>query len=164
MNCPYCGHGYSDVVASSFRSGDTYRERECRCCKKRYSTQERPLSWSQRERKWPGRPASRKDWRRQRMPALCTNCEIEACGTDFKQSRRRRHVDHIVPARLIQRLKLGNPHVRDNLQCICGTCHGYKLKADHKLCMGDKLGYMEILRTHHFDMDRVGRALSLYGL
>ena|SRR5947209_15792647 len=53
---------------------------------------------------------------------------------------------------------------RENLQCICGTCHGYKLQADHKLCMGDKLGYLEILRTHHFDLVRVERALGFYGL
>lgn len=59
-------------------------------------------------------------------------CEVEGCGIEFKQSGRRRHVDHIVPARFIQRLKLGNPHLRENLQCICGACHGYKLKADQK--------------------------------
>ena len=75
-----------------------------------------------------------------------------------------RHVDHIVPARLIRRLNAGNPDRRENLQCICGTCHGYKLQADHKLCMGDKLGYLEILRTHHFDLGRVERALAHYGL
>jgi hypothetical protein len=30
--------------------------------------------------------------------------------------------------------------------------------------MGDKLGYLEILRTHNFDMPRVERALAIYGL
>jgi hypothetical protein len=30
--------------------------------------------------------------------------------------------------------------------------------------MGDKLGYLEILRTHHFDLERVERALALYEL
>jgi hypothetical protein len=53
-------------------------------------------------------------------------------------------VDHIVPARLIRRLNAGNPDRRENLQCICGTCHGYKLQADHKLCLGDRLGYLEV--------------------
>jgi hypothetical protein len=53
-------------------------------------------------------------------------------------------VDHIVRARLIRRLRAGNPDRRENLQCICGTCHGYKLQADHKLCLGDKLGYLEV--------------------
>jgi hypothetical protein len=80
---------------------------------------------------------------------------------DFKQTGIRRHVDHIVPARLIRRLKAGNPDRRENLQCICGTCHGYKLQADHKLCMGDKLGYLEILRTHNFDLGRVGRLTTI---
>ena len=30
--------------------------------------------------------------------------------------------------------------------------------------MGDKLGYLEILRTHNFDLARVERALTVYGL
>jgi len=83
---------------------------------------------------------------------------------DFKQAGIRRHVDHIVLARLIRKLRAGNPDRRENLQCICGTCHGYKLQADHKLCLGDQLGYLEILRTHNFDLARVERALGLYGL
>jgi hypothetical protein len=47
------------------------------------------------------------------------------------------------------------------LQCVCGTGHGCKLQADHKLCMGDKVGYLQILREHHFGMERVERAVSL---
>jgi hypothetical protein len=30
--------------------------------------------------------------------------------------------------------------------------------------MGDKLGYLEILRTHNFDLGRAERALAMYGL
>jgi hypothetical protein len=89
---------------------------------------------------------------------------VESCGIDFKQAGVRRHVDHIVPARLIRRLRAGNPDRPENLQCICGACHGFKLEADHKLCLGDKLGYLEGLRTHGFDLARVERALALYGL
>ena len=83
---------------------------------------------------------------------------------DFKNAGVSLHVDHIVPARLIKRLKAGNPNQRENLQCICGTCHGHKLQADHKLCLGDKLGYLAVLRTYSFDLVRVERALALYGL
>ena len=61
-------------------------------------------------------------------------------------------------------LKAGNPDPSENLQRLCGTCHGYKLEADHRLCLGDKLGYLEILRRHGFDLQRVERALALYGL
>ena len=96
--------------------------------------------------------------------ALNGKCEVPSCGMNFKQVGVRRHVDHIVPARLIRRLKAGNPDQRESLECICGTCHGYKLQADHKLCMGDRLGYVEMLRTHNFDLDRVERALTVYGL
>lgn len=106
----------------------------------------------------------RKGWGNRRTPALRGKCEVETCGVDFKQAGIRRHVDHIVPARLIRRLNAGNPDGRENLQCICVTCHGCKLQADHKLCMGDKLSYLEILRTNSFDLVRVERALALYGL
>ena len=41
---------------------------------------------------------------------------------------------------------------------------GYKLQADHKLCLGDQPGYLEILRAHNFDLARVEGALALYGL
>jgi len=98
------------------------------------------------------------------QPSLRGQCEVESCGLDFRQAGVRRHVDHIVPARLIRRLRAGNPDRRENLQCICGTCHGYKLQADHKLCLGNRLGYLEILRVHHFDLVRVERALALFGL
>lgn len=116
------------------------------------------------ERKWPGPKPFRRDWRWKRMPALQETCEVATCRAIFERSVVTRHVDHIVPTRLIQRLKAGHPHRRENLQCICGICRGYKLEADHKLCMGDKLGYLEILRTHNFDMPRVERALAIYGL
>ena len=72
--------------------------------------------------------------------------------------------DHIVPARLHPAIRnLESRPYRENLQCLCGSCHGCKLHADHKLCLGDKLGYMEILRIHHFDLARVERGLTLYG-
>lgn len=69
-----------------------------------------------------------------------------------------------MPLRLIRKLRAGNPDRPENLECICSTCHGYKLQADHTLCLGDKLGYLEILRTRNFDLPRVERALALYGL
>ena len=82
-------------------------------------------------------------------------CEVTPCQVDFKQAGVRCHLDHVVPARLIRQRRAGNPDRRENLQCICGTCHGYKLQADHKLCLGNRLGYLEILRTHNFDLGRV---------
>jgi HNH endonuclease len=164
MRCPYCGDVRTAVLKTVYRGHRAYRHRQCCFCKARFSTQERPVRWSRVERSWPGQHPSRKDWRRHRMPALCASCEVDSCGIDFKKAGVSRHVDHIVPARLIRRLKAGNPNRRENLQCICGTCHGYKLQADHKLCLGDKLGYLGILRVHNFDMPRIERALALYAL
>ena len=37
----------------------------------------------------------------------------------FQAGWYQRDVDHIVPARLIRRLRAGNPDRRENLQCIC---------------------------------------------
>ncbi len=164
MLCPYCGVKQTDVLKTVYRRHKTYRYRRCHFCKARFRTQEKPVRWEGVDRKWPGTPPARNGWKNHRIPALRGNCEIVLCGIDFKQTGTRRHVDHIVPARLIRRLRAGNPDRRENLQCICGTCHGYKLQADHKLCMGDKLGYLEILRTHNFDLVRVERALALYSL
>ena len=80
------------------------------------------------------------------------------------QSGTRRDAGDIVPASLIEPIRAGNPDRRENPQCISGACHGYKLQADHKLCLGDRLGYFEVLRIHHFDVARAERALTLFGL
>jgi hypothetical protein len=164
MRCPYCGESRTAVTKTVYRGRNAYRHRRCRSCAAQFSTQERPVRWNRVERKWPGRRPPRTDWRRHRMPALCANCEVPPCGINFKEARVSRHVDHIVPARLIWRFKAGNPNRRENLQCICGTCHGRKLQADHKLCLGDRLGYIQILCMRGFDLARVERALALYGL
>ena len=144
MRCPYCGDRRTEVLKTVYRGHNSYRHRRCLYCGSRFSTQERPVRWSRVERKWPGPRPLRKGWGNRRTPALRGKCEVETCGVDFKEAGIRRHVDHIVPARLIQRLKAGNPDRRENLQCIYATCHGYKLRADHKLCMGDQLGYLEV--------------------
>ncbi len=157
MRCPYRGDRRTEVLKTVYRGHSSYRHRRCLYCGSRFSTQEKPVRRSRVDRKWPGLRPLRKGWGNRRTPALTGKCEVETCGVDFRQAGVRRHVDHIVPARLIRRLRAGNPDRRENLQCICGTYHGCKLQADHKLCMGDKLGYLEILRTHNFDIARVER-------
>jgi HNH endonuclease len=117
------------------------------------------VRWEGVDRKWPGTPPSRNGWKTRRVSALRGTCEVVSCGVTFTKAGPRRHVDHIVPARLIRRLRAGNPDRRENLECICGTCHGYKLQADHKLCLGDRLGYMEILRGHNFDLARIPKTI-----
>jgi hypothetical protein len=164
MRCPYCKNSQTEVFKTKCLRSKTYRYRRCQICKAKFRTQEKPVRWEGVDRNWPGTAPSRRGWGSHRAPALRENCEVESCGVDFKRTGAKRHVDHIVPARLIRRLRAGNPDHRENLQCICGTCHGYKLQADHKLCMGDRLGYLEILRTHHFDLGRAERALAFYGI
>jgi len=164
MRCPYCKNSQTEVFRTKCLRSKTYRYRRCQFCKAKFRTQERPVRWEGVDNKWPGTAPNRKGWISHRTLALRGRCEVESCGVDFKQTGAKRHVDHIVPARLIRRLRAGNPDHRENLQCICGSCHGCKLQADHKLCMGDRLGYLEILRVNHFDVARAERALTLYGL
>lgn len=164
MHCPYCKYQQTEVFKMLSHRSKTYRYRRCQSCKARFRTQEKPVRWEGVDRKWPGTSPDRRGWSNNRTPALRACCEVESCGVNFKLAGTRRHVDHIVPARLIRKLRAGNPDRRENLQCICGTCHGYKLQADHKLCMGDRLGFLEILRINHFDVARTERALALYGL
>lgn len=162
MRCPYCKNNQTEVFKTLLRRSKTYRYRRCHFCKARFRTMEKPVRWERVDRKWPGTAPDRRGWRKNRLSALKGNCEV--CGVDFKTPGARRHVDHIVPARLIRQLRAGNPDRWENQECICGTCHGYKLQADHKLCLGDKLGYLQILQEHHFDMERVERALTAYEL
>ena len=119
MRCPYCGDRRTEILKTVYRGHNSYRHRRCVYCGSRFGTQERPVRWSRVERKWPGQRPSRKGWRKSRTSALRGRCEVETCGVDFKQAGVGRHVDHIVPARLIRRLKAGNPDRRENLQCIC---------------------------------------------
>ena len=164
MRCPYCKSSQTEVFRTQFFRSKTYRYRRCQYCKARFRTEERPVRWEGVDRRWPGTAPSRNGWRSHRASALRGNCGVESCRLDFRKAGVRRHVDHIVPARLIRRLRAGNPDRRENLQCICGSGHGCKLQADHRLCMGDRLGYLEILRVNHFDMARVERALALFAL
>lgn len=164
MHCPYCGGRRTEVFKTIYRGGRTYRYRRCQFCKARFRTQKKAVRWEGVDRRWPGTAPTRNGWSKHRQAALNGHCEVEPCGVDFKMTGARRHIDHIVPARLIRKLKAGNPDRRENLECICGTCHGHKLQADHRLCLGDKLGYLEVLRIHSFDLARVERALVLYGL
>ena len=133
MRCPYCGDRRTEVLKTVYRGHNSYRHRRCVYCGSRFSTQERPVRWSRVERKWPGPRPSRKGWRKRRTSVFGGNCDVESCGIDFKQAEISRHVGHIVPARLIRRLRAGNPDRRENLQCICGPCHGRKVQALHQV-------------------------------
>jgi len=72
-------------------------------------------------------------------------------------------VDHIVPERLVLELRPEmNPHERTNLMNLNRVCHGLKGAADAKLCRGDKLGYLQILRENNWPMERVEAALAFF--
>ncbi len=89
-------------------------QRRCLYSGSRFCTQERPVRWSRVERKWAGLRPLRRGWGSRRMQALREKCEVETCGANFKQAGIRCHVDRIMPARLIRRLKAGNPDRPEN--------------------------------------------------
>lgn len=74
-------------------------------------------------------------------------------------------VDHIVPERLILEFRPQmNPHDPRNLMTLAAKCHGIKTHADAKLCRADRLGFLEMLRKERWPMERVEKALAIYGL
>src|SRR5438045_158256 len=109
MRCPYCKNSQTEVFRIRNLRSKTYRYRRCQFCKAKFRTQERPVRWENVDRKWPGTAPNRRGWGNHRVPALRGNCEVESCRVDFKLTGAKRHVDHIVPARLIRRLRAGNP-------------------------------------------------------
>jgi len=60
--------------------------RRCSFCKTRFSTQERSISGSHLNRKWPGPRPSRNGWKKHRAVAVRGKCEVESSGVDFKQA------------------------------------------------------------------------------
>ena len=55
MRCPYCGDNRTEVMKTIYRGHSSYRHRRCRYCGSRFSTQERPVRWSQVELSCQGR-------------------------------------------------------------------------------------------------------------
>jgi hypothetical protein len=100
------------------------------------------------DRRLLGTAPTRRGWKKHQVAALNGHCEVESCGIYFKQSGARRHIDHIVSARLIRKLRAGNPDHRENLECICETCHGYKLQANYKLCLAPPLLVLQDRNFH----------------
>jgi hypothetical protein len=116
MRCPYCGDRRTELLNAVYRGHSSYRHRRRLYCG----------SASVHER---GQYAGAALIGSGRAPALCgrdggigrrqlcgESVRLSRCGVDFKRAGIRRHVDHIVPTRLIRRLKAGNPDRRENLQ------------------------------------------------
>jgi hypothetical protein len=126
-----------------------------------------PLPKKQRRRrknrKWFGSRPRKKGWKSVRLAFNGQRCQVHRPhGADWQNQRT--SLDHIIPERLILSMCPGqNPHEKLNLMPNCDMHHGIKGGADAKLCRGDKLGFLEVLRTNGWDMDRVEKALAHYG-
>lgn len=88
--------------------------------------------------------------------ALPTLCEVNGCDKP-KQA-----ADHICPARLAAQGEV-DPHDLRNLMAICVSHNNSKKKAERMLAAGNKLGFLQYLRTRGWPMERVEAALQLYG-
>ena len=87
---------------------------------------------------------------------LAADCAVSDCG------KRAAAADHICPVRLAAQGEI-DPHDVRNLMPVCVSHNNMKKKAERMLAAGNKLGFLEYLRTRGWDMIRVGEALKLYG-
>ena len=126
--------------------------------------------------KWFGRKPKKEGWAEAREAAVKQTCEVCEESTLIEKSAlddemnfnywtvNTAHVDHVVPERLILKLTQQNPHEPVNLMSLDQRHHGIKTSADRLLCKGDRLGFLQILRTNNWPMERVEAALAFYGM
>ena len=88
--------------------------------------------------------------------ALATHCEVEGC------EKPRQAADHICPIRLAAGMAGSDPHDPRNLMAVCVSHNNSKKRAELMLAAGNKIGFLEYLRTRNWPMDRVESALALY--
>lgn len=112
--------------------------------------------------KLPGRNyPRRKLWGKIRPIVVNQEDGCGVCGTDLHLKRR--IVDHIVPERVLRRLRLF-PHLRINLMVVCRKCHSRKTPVDPRLGRGDRVGWLAELRERGWPLDRLLAALVAYEL
>ena len=122
-----------------------------------------------RETKYQGRAPQKIGWKKARLAAITTACEVsgisllipdEEGGTSFGPLA----IDHIVPERLVASHPKG-PHARINLICLSLSEHSKKRSAEDRLLKaGDMLTYLQQLNKLGWPMDRVHAALRFYDL
>lgn len=77
------------------------------------------------------------------------------------QAGTRRDADEIVPASLIGRFRAGT-WIAGKISRASAVFATAATFADQKLSLDDTLGYIEILRTHHFDLAQLEKALAMF--
>jgi 5-methylcytosine-specific restriction endonuclease McrA len=115
-----------------------------------------------KETKRPGRVYPRKQFKtgiRRQVVAEESFCGV--CRLFLKVKER--VVDHIVPERVLRRLKL-NPHLRINLMVLCRSCSGKKTAVDRRMGEADRVGFLDELRIRRWPITRVLAALKHYKL
>lgn len=110
----------------------------------------------------PKPPRRGKQWDAIRVATRTERCEIHKC--QLLLSSHQGHIDHIVPEQFVFERRIGDPHARENLICICREDHGRKTAIEWRLYRGDLVGFLDELRVLGWDLDRVKVALRLYGL
>ena len=113
----------------------------------------------------PGPDPSRKGWRTRRTAALRGKCEVESCGDRFQAGWNQPPCGPHCASKAHSAIKSwqsGPPRKPSVYLRILPRLANFRLTTSY--AMGDKLGYLEILRTHHFDLARVERALAIYSL
>jgi hypothetical protein len=84
-------------------------------------------------------------------------CEVEGCG------RPARAAHHMCPVRLAYRTEGVDPHDPRNILAVCVGCNNGAKLGERRLASGDRHGFLEHMRKRNFPMERVLKALALYG-
>ena len=71
-------------------------------------------------------------------------------------------VDHIIPRRKMEQMGL-DPHVIENLACLCEGCHGVKTASEPCLFKGDLVGFCTELARMNYPLERVEVAFNAAG-
>ncbi len=150
VRCTRCGKTFTRGRALVKRSKQIFCGREC--WRKFYRGAKHPL--------FRGGTAHFRgtDWSLQARKARKRDMNVcRVCGTP-KQKGEALSVDHIIPYRMFQCNDLRN------LLSICrAPCHAIKTSGiEPKILAGDKLGFLQGLRTNGWPMDAVEAALALF--
>lgn len=74
-------------------------------------------------------------------------------------------VDHLVPARWVLAMCPGkSAEPRENLNAMCLSCHGKKLRCEHYLHAANFVGFVRGLLQLNFPIRRIRDAFEYYGL
>lgn len=113
---------------------------------------DRGIRYTTRGRDWP------------KIVEVIRSRDENRCVICGRVEKRKPHVDHIVPYRLMLRWSELDPNDSVNLASLCSSCHGRKTPCERLLLDGDVVGYLTQLRWMSYPPGMVKSAFVYAGL